>query len=97
MTSDDIIKLVRATDPSQDEQLKKAISKTLEAYWNRGYEKRNRLELKLAYVRKRMRERFEEEFQEILEATAKLGYSGEWLKPEAYKRYLHNDTPISNQ
>lgn len=92
----DVKELVNFIRQNEDEKLSiRILAETLERYWNRGWEKRDRLEVKLDSARKRLKRKQEYELELLSEQVAREGYYGEYLKNETWKRYLKNDSHIT--
>lgn len=92
----DVKELVNFIRQNEDEKLSiRILAETLERYWLRGWEKRDRLEVKLDSARKRLNRKQEYELELISEQVAREGYYGEYLKKETWKRYLKNDPCIT--
>ena len=92
----DVKELVNFIRQNDDDKLSiRILAETLERYWNRGWEKRDRLEVKLDSARKRLKRKQEYELELISEQVAREGYYGEYLKAETWKRYLKNDPKIT--
>jgi len=92
----DVKELVNFIRQNEDENFSiRILAETLERYWLRGWEKRDRLEVKLDSARKRLNRKQEYELELISEQVAREGYYGEYLKSETWKRYLKNDPKIT--
>lgn len=91
----DVDKLINFIRTNQDVDLsKRVLSEILEKFWNRGFEKRNQLELRLYAARHRMKKRKENELEHLFEIVSRQGYYDNNLRKEVMKRYM-DDIPIN--
>ena len=95
MTSaDDFIRLVRSNGADMDDQLIKMYNQNARDYYMKGYVKAESIHQRLRIFSKKQSGKFWEEFSELRERVAKLGYFGVYLDDMCLYLYTKEIDPV---